>query len=152
MIIATRNDTQKVLLALYSQCSVRINRNSGLDKLIDVRRAAKITARRATYALGHKILPARSNVLFTKVTSGPFTRRISVGATGQALNPVIDSDEVTTNQSNSAPSGITNQVNQSVLASTSSAVHDGIELKGRSSGSQNNGTCFCFIFAHFQTE
>lgn len=83
-ILATRRDTQKLLIDRYSQCKVRIARNAGLEELLRVRRSAKITARRKTVALDNYVAPSianRSTVLFNKITNKPFMqRRHSVGS------------------------------------------------------------------------
>lgn len=84
LFLATRRDTQKLLIERYSQCKVRIDRNTGLDKLLITRRSAKITARRRTIVFDGFVAPPvanRSTMLFKKISDKPFaTRRRSMCA------------------------------------------------------------------------
>lgn len=84
LFLATRSDTQKLLIERYSQCKVEIGRNIGLNKLLITRRSAKITARRRTIVLDGFVAPPvanRSTMLFKKISDKPFaTRRRSMCA------------------------------------------------------------------------
>lgn len=80
--LVTRGDAQKLLIESYSQCKVRISRNTKMEKLFLTRRTAKINARRKSIALNEYVAPLavdRSTMLFKEITNKPFmTRRRSV--------------------------------------------------------------------------
>lgn len=121
-----------MLLHEFSECSVRIVKNTRLDKLLIARRAAKIIHHRKTIAVEN--VPQKSingsSALFKKVKDKPFkSRRHSTNGPDSSNSILVDKNRITfnsliaTSHSNKANMPNMNRID-SVPTSTTSAVQN----------------------------